>query len=158
MRPPRYEGDNAHFAGAGRALLRVGDAVQQCCVRRARSDARKSVRDCTRMRRPGSCGFQVRSEGSVFFAGVRISGDNCAKIHVKVSLAQTGRWLRSFGLLADGQQAPEVSLDDVRDCVASVQSEFGRVLGVLPAEELEQTPAFYALPPARIGAHEARWT
>ncbi|MGF6922297.1 hypothetical protein OKW28_006494 [Paraburkholderia sp. 40] len=80
-RPPLYEGDNAHFAGAGRALLRVGDAVQACCVRRARSDARKSVRDCTRMRRPGSCGFQVRSEGSVFFAGVRISGDNCAKIH-----------------------------------------------------------------------------
>ncbi|MEM5299010.1 CoA transferase [Burkholderia sp. JPY481] len=78
--------------------------------------------------------------------------------HVKVSLAQTGRWLQSFGLLADGQQAPEMSLDHVRDCVASVQSEFGCVLGVQPAEELEQTPAFYALPPARIGAHEARWT
>ena len=26
-------------------------------------------------------GRQVRSDGSVFFAGVRISGDNCAKIH-----------------------------------------------------------------------------
>lgn len=33
------------------------------------------------MRRAGSRGFQVRSEGSVFFAGVRICGDNCAKIH-----------------------------------------------------------------------------
>ena len=78
--------------------------------------------------------------------------------HVKVSLAQTGRWLQSFGLLDDGQRAPEVSLDDLRDCVASVQSEFGCVLGVQPAEQLEQTPAFYALPPARLGAHEARWT
>ncbi|SMG60913.1 CoA transferase [Paraburkholderia susongensis] len=78
--------------------------------------------------------------------------------HVRVSLAQTGRWLQSFGLLSEGQQAPDVSLDEIGDCVASVQSEFGRVLGVQPAEELEETPAFYALPPARIGAHEARWT
>ncbi|NML29262.1 CoA transferase [Paraburkholderia antibiotica] len=77
--------------------------------------------------------------------------------HVKVSLAQTGRWLQSFGLVADGQQVPDVSLDEVRDCVASVPSEFGRVLAVQPAEELEETPAFYALPPTRVGAHEARW-
>jgi crotonobetainyl-CoA:carnitine CoA-transferase CaiB-like acyl-CoA transferase len=77
--------------------------------------------------------------------------------HVKVSLAQTGRWLQSFGLLPDGQQAPDVTLDDVRDCVATVSSEFGRVLAVQPAEQMEQTPAFYALPPSRIGAHDARW-
>ena len=78
--------------------------------------------------------------------------------HVRVSLAQTGQWLQSFGLLPDGWQAPDVALDEVRDCVATVQSEFGRVLGVQPAEDLEETPAFYALPPARVGAHEARWT
>jgi crotonobetainyl-CoA:carnitine CoA-transferase CaiB-like acyl-CoA transferase len=77
--------------------------------------------------------------------------------HVRVSLAQTGRWLQSFGLLPDGWKAPEVSFDDVRDCLATVQSEFGHVLGVLPAEDLEETPAFFALPPARIGAHEAKW-
>ncbi|MFT4064932.1 CoA transferase [Paraburkholderia sp.] len=77
--------------------------------------------------------------------------------HVKVSLAQTGRWLQSFGLLPDGQQVPDVTLDDVRDCVATVPSEFGRVLAVQPAEELEETPAFYALPPSRIGAHDAKW-
>jgi crotonobetainyl-CoA:carnitine CoA-transferase CaiB-like acyl-CoA transferase len=77
--------------------------------------------------------------------------------HVRVSLAQTGRWLQSFGLLPDGWQAPDVSLDDVRDCLGTVQSEFGRVLGVLPAERLEETPAYFELPPARIGAHEAKW-
>ncbi|MEZ0601618.1 CoA transferase [Paraburkholderia sp. IW21] len=77
--------------------------------------------------------------------------------HVRVSLAQTGRWLQSFGLLPDGWKAPDVSIDDVRDCLATVQSEFGRVLGVLPAESLEETPAYFALPPARIGAHEANW-
>ena len=77
--------------------------------------------------------------------------------HVRVSLAQTGRWLQSFGLLPDGWKAPDVCIDGVRDCLASVQSEFGRVLGVLPAERLEETPAYFALPPARVGAHEAEW-
>ncbi|QQC65580.1 CoA transferase [Paraburkholderia ginsengisoli] len=77
--------------------------------------------------------------------------------HVRVSLAQTGRWLQSFGQIADGWQLPDLTLDDVRDCVATVQSEFGRVLAVQPAEEMEQTPAFYALPPTRVGAHEATW-
>jgi hypothetical protein len=74
-----------------------------------------------------------------------------------VSLAQTGRWLQSFGTLPDGWQAPDVTLDDVRDCLATVESEFGSVLAVQPAEELDETPAFYALPPARVGAHEAGW-
>ncbi|MFM0399554.1 CoA transferase [Paraburkholderia aspalathi] len=77
--------------------------------------------------------------------------------HVRVSLVQTGRWLQSFGLLPDGWKAPDVSIDDVRDCLGTVQSAFGRVLGVLPAERLEETPARFDLPPARIGAHEAKW-
>ncbi|CAB3780419.1 hypothetical protein LMG27177_00915 [Paraburkholderia fynbosensis] len=44
----------SHFAGAGCAPLRVGDGRDAC---------------------------QVRSDGSVFFAGVRMSGESCAKIH-----------------------------------------------------------------------------
>ncbi|MFM0735909.1 CoA transferase [Paraburkholderia xenovorans] len=77
--------------------------------------------------------------------------------HVKVSLAQTGRWLQSFGVMPDGWRADEVSLDDVSDCLSVVDSEFGRVSAVKPAEVLSETPAFFALPPARVGAHEARW-
>ncbi|WMY08932.1 CoA transferase [Paraburkholderia phenoliruptrix] len=77
--------------------------------------------------------------------------------HVKVSLAQTGRWLQSLGQIPDGQTAPDITLDDVRDCLDTVQSEFGRVRAVQPAEQLEETPAFLALPPSRIGAHEAKW-
>jgi crotonobetainyl-CoA:carnitine CoA-transferase CaiB-like acyl-CoA transferase len=77
--------------------------------------------------------------------------------HVRVSLAQTGRWLQSFGTMPDGWQAPDVTLDDVRDCLATVESEFGSVLGVQPAEELDDTPAYFALPPARVGAHDAVW-
>lgn len=78
--------------------------------------------------------------------------------HVKVSLAQTGRWLQSFGLLADGWRSPDMSIDDVRDCLSTVDSEYGRVLGVLPAEEMQETPAFFARPPARIGAHAPDWS
>jgi len=77
--------------------------------------------------------------------------------HVKVSLAQTGRWLQSFGEIPDGWQAPELTLDDLRDCVETVQSGFGRVQAVQPAEQLDETPAFLALPPAPIGTHEAKW-
>jgi crotonobetainyl-CoA:carnitine CoA-transferase CaiB-like acyl-CoA transferase len=77
--------------------------------------------------------------------------------HVRLSLAQTGRWLQSFGQIADGWKAPDVTLDDVRDSLATVDSEFGRVLGVQPAEVLDATPAYFALPPSRVGAHEARW-
>jgi hypothetical protein len=65
--------------------------------------------------------------------------------------------LQSFGLLPDGWKAPDVSIDDVQDCLETVRSEFGRVLGVLPAERLDETPAYFELPPARIGAHEAKW-
>lgn len=77
--------------------------------------------------------------------------------HVRVSLAQTGRWLQSFGQIPDGWTAPDITLDEVRDCLATVDSEFGRVLGVQPAEVLDLTPAYFALPPTRVGAHEARW-
>ncbi|REE17424.1 hypothetical protein B0G71_0370 [Paraburkholderia sp. BL27I4N3] len=52
------EDDGPHFAGAARALLRVG---------------------CGPGGQPAA--HQVRSDGSVFFAGVRMSGDSCAKIH-----------------------------------------------------------------------------
>ncbi|CAB3647454.1 CoA transferase [Paraburkholderia rhynchosiae] len=77
--------------------------------------------------------------------------------HVKVSLAQTGRWLQSFGQIPEGWRAPDVSPDDVRDLLDTVQSEFGRVQAVQPAEQLAHTPAFFALPPSRIGAHDAKW-
>ena len=77
--------------------------------------------------------------------------------HVRVSLAQTGRWLQSFGLIEDGWEAPDVGIDDVRDCLGTVQSEFGSVLGVLPAEQMEATPAYFGLPPSRVGAHDASW-
>ena len=77
--------------------------------------------------------------------------------HVRVSLAQTGRWLQSFGQLADGWRIPDVTYDDVQDCLETVASPFGRIRAAMPAERMSETPPFYARPPVPIGTDEARW-
>src|SRR5579863_1534385 len=77
--------------------------------------------------------------------------------HVRLSLAQTGRWLQSLGQIEGGRRAPEVTLDDVRDCLETVESPFGRVLGTSPAESLSETPPFFGRAPVPIGTDEARW-
>jgi hypothetical protein len=77
--------------------------------------------------------------------------------HVKVSLAQTGKWLQSFGMLADGWRAPDVSADDVKDCFQTFDSAFGRVRAIAPAERLSETPAFFERGPGIIGADRAAW-
>ncbi|HEY4803953.1 MAG TPA: CoA transferase, partial [Paraburkholderia sp.] len=60
--------------------------------------------------------------------------------HVRLSLAQTGRWLQTMGTLEDGQHAPEVTAADIADCLEEMDSPFGRVRAVAPAERLELTP------------------
>ncbi len=77
--------------------------------------------------------------------------------HVRLSLAQTGRWLQSLGQIEDGHRARDVTLDDVRDCLETVASPFGNVLGVMAAESLSETPPFFDCPPVPIGTDEARW-
>ena len=77
--------------------------------------------------------------------------------HVRLSLAQTGRWLQSLGQIEGGRRAPDVTLDDVRDCLETVESPFGRVLGTSPAESLSETPPFFGRAPVPIGTDEARW-
>jgi hypothetical protein len=77
--------------------------------------------------------------------------------HVRLSLAQTGRWLQSLGRIEDGWRAPEVGFDDVQDCLEAVDSPFGRVLGTAPAEQLSLTPARYGRPPVPLGTDDARW-
>jgi len=77
--------------------------------------------------------------------------------HVRVSLAQTGRWLQSFGTLETGWRAPDVGLDDVRDLMQTMVSPFGTILSVAPAESMSRTPPRFALPPHPIGADEPRW-
>ncbi|KVC66209.1 carnitine dehydratase [Burkholderia ubonensis] len=76
---------------------------------------------------------------------------------VRLSLAQTGRWLQSFGLVPDGAHASEITPADARDRLDRIASPFGVVDAVRPAERLSATPPFFALPPVPLGADEARW-
>ncbi|AOJ01171.1 carnitine dehydratase [Burkholderia mayonis] len=78
--------------------------------------------------------------------------------HVRVSLAQTGRWLQSFGLVEGGERVPDTTLDDVQDCLDdALASPFGAVRGVRPAERLSATPPRFARGSVPLGSDAPRW-
>ncbi|QGZ62172.1 CoA transferase [Paraburkholderia acidisoli] len=77
--------------------------------------------------------------------------------HVRLSLAQTGRWLQTMGTVDGGQRAPEVHAADLADCLQETASPFGRVRAVAPAERLELTPPYFARPPVPVGTDAATW-
>lgn len=77
--------------------------------------------------------------------------------HVRVSLAQTGRWLQSLGTIGDGWRAPQVRLADVRDLMQTIDSPFGKVLAAAPAEAMSETPPRFDRPPVPLGTDPARW-
>ncbi|MBR8331027.1 carnitine dehydratase [Burkholderia ambifaria] len=77
--------------------------------------------------------------------------------HVRLSLAQTGRWLQSFGVVPDGLHAAEFTPDDVRDRIDRSASPFGTIDAVRPAERLSATPPRFARPPVPLGTDDARW-
>ncbi|OXH90581.1 carnitine dehydratase, partial [Burkholderia multivorans] len=77
--------------------------------------------------------------------------------HVRVSLAQTGHWLQSFGTVPDGMQARDLVLDDVRDRIDRIASAFGTIDTVRPAERLSATPPSFGRPPVPLGSDDACW-
>jgi crotonobetainyl-CoA:carnitine CoA-transferase CaiB-like acyl-CoA transferase len=76
--------------------------------------------------------------------------------HVRLSLAQTGYWLRSLGRI-DGIRCPDPGFDDVRDCLEETSSGFGRLTAVRHAAELSETPASWARPSVPLGADAPVW-
>jgi crotonobetainyl-CoA:carnitine CoA-transferase CaiB-like acyl-CoA transferase len=77
--------------------------------------------------------------------------------HVKVSLAQTGRWLWNLGRLADGLKTPEFPGDAVRPFIAEIASGFGMLYAVKPSAILSKTPAFWARASMPLGSHPPHW-
>lgn len=77
--------------------------------------------------------------------------------HVRLSLAQTGRWLQSFGIVPDGLQAPDFARTDVCDRIERIASPFGMLDAVRPAERLSVTPPSLARPSVPPGTDDARW-
>jgi crotonobetainyl-CoA:carnitine CoA-transferase CaiB-like acyl-CoA transferase len=77
--------------------------------------------------------------------------------HVRVSLAQTGRWLRQLGRVEDGSSSRETSFDDVQDLLEERDSGFGRLTAIRHAAQLSETPARWERPSMPLGAHPAAW-
>ena len=76
--------------------------------------------------------------------------------HVRVSLAQTGKWLRQLGRIEHGLSCAETSFDDVQDLLEEHDSGFGRLTAVRHAAQLSETPARWARPSMPLGAHAAQ--
>lgn len=76
---------------------------------------------------------------------------------VRVSLARTGRWLRSLGREEKGFDRPDPGFDEVGDLLEESMSSFGRIAAVRHAALLSETPAHWARPTAPLGAHPPVW-
>src|SRR5881397_2145689 len=58
---------------------------------------------------------------------------------VRVSLAQTGRWVDALGRV-DGRNTADLALESVQDLVADADSPYGRLRHVVPAARFGETP------------------
>jgi crotonobetainyl-CoA:carnitine CoA-transferase CaiB-like acyl-CoA transferase len=77
--------------------------------------------------------------------------------HTRVSLAQTGKWLRELGRIEDGLSRDDTSFDDVQDLLEERDSGFGRLTAIRHAAQLAETPARWERPSMPLGAHLAKW-
>lgn len=76
---------------------------------------------------------------------------------VRVSLAQTARWLVSMGERSDGPQCPDLEHEQVLPWLEQIDSPFGTVHAIAPIEHLSRTPPKLVLPPVPLGTHEPVW-
>jgi crotonobetainyl-CoA:carnitine CoA-transferase CaiB-like acyl-CoA transferase len=77
--------------------------------------------------------------------------------HVRVSLAQTGRWLWNLGRLADGLKTEDLKGEAIRPFVEEVPSGFGQLRSISHSAKLSRTPASWARPVMPLGSHPPQW-
>jgi crotonobetainyl-CoA:carnitine CoA-transferase CaiB-like acyl-CoA transferase len=77
--------------------------------------------------------------------------------HVRVSLAQTGRWLWNLGRVADGLKTENLKADAVIPFAEELASGFGPLRSVSHSAVLSKTPAFWARPAMPLGSHPPQW-
>jgi len=77
--------------------------------------------------------------------------------HVRVSLAQTGYWVRNLGRIENGLACPDPKIEDVRDLLEEADSGFGRLTSVRYSAQLSGTPAHWARPSVPLGTHPPAW-
>jgi crotonobetainyl-CoA:carnitine CoA-transferase CaiB-like acyl-CoA transferase len=77
--------------------------------------------------------------------------------HVRVSLAQTGRWIWNLGRLPDGLKAAKLKAEAIAPFIEPVESGFGPLEAVAHAAKLSKTPAYWARPAMPLGSHPPQW-
>jgi crotonobetainyl-CoA:carnitine CoA-transferase CaiB-like acyl-CoA transferase len=77
--------------------------------------------------------------------------------HVRVSLAQTGRWIRELGRVGDGLACPDPGFETLRDRLDEIDSGFGRLTSVRHAATMSETPPHWARPSVPLGTHAPTW-
>jgi len=77
--------------------------------------------------------------------------------HVRVSLAQTGRWIWNLGRLENGPQIPDLERGAVAPFLEEASSGFGPLKAVSHSAKLSKTPANWARPAMPLGSHAPRW-
>jgi crotonobetainyl-CoA:carnitine CoA-transferase CaiB-like acyl-CoA transferase len=76
--------------------------------------------------------------------------------HVRISLAQTGHWIRQLGRI-DGWRCVVPGFDEVGDRLEESPSGFGRLTAVRPAATMSETPLRWSRPSVPLGTHAAEW-
>lgn len=76
---------------------------------------------------------------------------------VRVSLAQTGRWLWNLGRIPDGLTWADPALEAVQDLLETSASPIGEIRAVRHAARLAETPAAWTRPTVPLGTHPAAW-
>jgi hypothetical protein len=77
--------------------------------------------------------------------------------HVRVSLAQIGRWLWNLGRVADGFRAEDLKGESVMPFIEEIPSGFGQLRSVRHSAKLSKTPAFWCRPAMPLGSHPPEW-
>lgn len=78
--------------------------------------------------------------------------------HVRVSLAQTGRWLWNLGRLDDGLNTPDLTGEAVHAAfMETVSSGFGTLTAVRHSAVLSRRPAQWSRPAMPLGSHPPQW-
>jgi crotonobetainyl-CoA:carnitine CoA-transferase CaiB-like acyl-CoA transferase len=77
--------------------------------------------------------------------------------HVRVSLAQTGRWLWNLGRVPDGFSTEDLKGDAASPFVEEMPSGFGSLRAISHSAVLSKTPAFWARPAMPLGSHPPQW-
>jgi hypothetical protein len=77
--------------------------------------------------------------------------------HVRLSLAQTGHWLRGLGRVQNGLQMAMPAFDDIADLTEQHASGFGMLTTIRHAARMSGTPVRWDLPAMPLGSHAPAW-